>query len=624
MRNFGATPFARRTTAFACLLLAVACQSITIHEVSPEARAIESRKTVLDGERVSVFTREILERRAISDYREDPVGAIRVLDAEMRETHSRPLAAAIAELAYLQKRRWTAVDFQALATAVRYSYAFLFDPRLEPQPSSFDARLRGMCDLYNAAVADWSRALGAAPVAQRRTIKLDWYVGSTVARVTRNEFDWKPEEFKSILVAADYEVEGLTPPAMRRGIGVACLANRAWDRSAALKSDADARYRYLPRTVSFPMTLVVRWPDDCSILDADQPEASIEVLNPLQTVTLSIGGRVVPLEVDYTTPIAVTIAKHRPPSGFGALLHADKYVKESGFIMLEPYDPDRIMVMFVHGLASGPDTWLPLYNQLLADETIRTRYQFAFWFYPTGQAALESAANLRTALVEAEAALSPSSRFKEHGVGVICAHSLGGVISSTLVTDSGHKLWDIVFKVPPEKLPADAEFLEDLKARLIFEHVPRIKRIIYFSTPHRGAPEASTGLMQWASGLIALPKALLSDEAKLNKYVHDDIKSKRYTVAQSLAPHNPVFVALADLPVTPGVIYHSIIGDKDEAGKKGGSDGLVPYWSSHLDGAASELIIKSGHSTEHKPQAARETKRILLLHLAEIDARKQP
>ena len=61
-------------------------------------------------------------------------------------------------------------------------------------------------------------------------------------------------------------------------------------------------------------------------------------------------------------------------------------------------------------------------------------------------------------------------------------------------------------------------------------------------------------------------------------------------------------------------------GDSVAAGRKGGSDGLVPYESSHISGAASELILRSGHSVQHTPLAARETRRILLEHLKQFDA----
>ncbi len=44
------------------------------------------------------------------------------------------------------------------------------------------------------------------------------------------------------------------------------------------------------------------------------------------------------------------------------------------------------------------------------------------------------------------------------------------------------------------------------------------------------------------------------------------------------------------------------------------SDGIVPYWSSHMDGAESELVVPSSHSAHQNPQAIAEVKRILKLH----------
>ena len=48
------------------------------------------------------------------------------------------------------------------------------------------------------------------------------------------------------------------------------------------------------------------------------------------------------------------------------------------------------------------------------------------------------------------------------------------------------------------------------------------------------------------------------------------------------------------------------------------TDGVVPYTSSHLDGAASEVIIKGGHSIQETPEAVLELRRILRLHLIEL------
>ena len=46
------------------------------------------------------------------------------------------------------------------------------------------------------------------------------------------------------------------------------------------------------------------------------------------------------------------------------------------------------------------------------------------------------------------------------------------------------------------------------------------------------------------------------------------------------------------------VPYHSIIGNRGKPGPLAEStDGVVPYWSSHLDGAKSELLFpaRTGH-----------------------------
>ena len=64
----------------------------------------------------------------------------------------------------------------------------------------------------------------------------------------------------------------------------------------------------------------------------------------------------------------------------------------------------------------------------------------------------------------------------------------------------------------------------------------------------------------------------------------------------------------------PEVPYHSIIGNIRDA-VPGDSDGVVAYNSSHLDGAASELVVKSGHSVQRNALAIQEIRRILLAHL---------
>jgi hypothetical protein len=45
-----------------------------------------------------------------------------------------------------------------------------------------------------------------------------------------------------------------------------------------------------------------------------------------------------------------------------------------------------------------------------------------------------------------------------------------------------------------------------------------------------------------------------------------------------------------------------------------GSDGVVEYKSAHVDGVESELVVRSGHSTQSDPRSIEEVRRILLAH----------
>ena len=72
--------------------------------------------------------------------------------------------------------------------------------------------------------------------------------------------------------------------------------------------------------------------------------------------------------------------------------------------------------------------------------------------------------------------------------------------------------------------------------------------------------------------------------------------------------------AMNSIPMTPGVPYNTIIGDRGRRDSPNSSDGVVPYWSSHMKGAESEHIVPSDHSAHQNPKAIAEVLRILKAH----------
>ena len=101
--------------------------------------------------------------------------------------------------------------------------------------------------------------------------------------------------------------------------------------------------------------------------------------------TARVQGTVRPLDADFSAPISY----YKPPGnlllvGLMGALRSAHYEKKTGLYFLQPYDPDRIPVVFVHGLISTPFDWVKTINGLQADPEIRKRYQFWVFAYPTG------------------------------------------------------------------------------------------------------------------------------------------------------------------------------------------------------------------------------------------------
>lgn len=87
----------------------------------------------------------------------------------------------------------------------------------------------------------------------------------------------------------------------------------------------------------------------------------------------------------------------------------------------------------------------------------------------------------------------------------------------------------------------------------------------------------------------------------------------------TLNPMSPLLKAMNGAPIQTR--YHSITGvaGKPKSTLEKTSDTVVPYWSSHLDGALSEKIVSYPHTAMFvQPEATDEIKRILRLHLANL------
>ena len=330
-----------------------------------------------------------------------------------------------------------------------------------------------------------------------------------------------------------------------------------------------------------------------------------------------------PIAADYTATLAVLFshAGKVARSSFESFIRPDDPRFATGVYMIHPYDPNKIPILFVHGLLGTPLSWQNLTNDLCSDPKVLEHYQPWFFLYATGQPMLESAAQLREDLLATQRLFDPSGTAIASRHVVVVAHSMGGLLSHTLVSDSGDALWNVFATKPLNslKLPADVKDL--IQKYFFFRHQPSIDRIIFLSVPHRGSVLAG-GLVGTIGNRIIQPskaptRVLKDLEAQypglLAPYYARVIASGGPTSLVSIAP-NPLLNALVKLPIK--VPFHSIIGHIGPIAGPGSTDGLVAYSSSHLEGAESEKLVPSGHYLMDHPGTVAEIKRILEENIA--------
>ena len=366
------------------------------------------------------------------------------------------------------------------------------------------------------------------------------------------------------------------------------------------------REQYKLSRVYAPVTAAIRFVGQ---------NAELQFVDPMKSDHVMLGKRTFPLAVDLSAPTAMLIARERPERlGFARVLNPQKYADTTRLTQLQQYDPNRTPVIFVHGLQETGASWAPMIDRLRSDPWIREHYQFWFFSYPSGYPYPYSAALFRQDLNGIDRA------FPNHKHVVLIGHSMGGMICRLMVTDAGDKIWRDFFGKSPAKTPMARETRKLLEEALIFNHRREVERAIFISTPHRGSEFATGWIGRLGSALVRTPKNFISIYASTKPLLVADpavrtLKRMPNSV-DTLEPNDRFVKAVDKLPIAPGIPFHSIMGDRGRGDTPNSSDGIVPYWSSHLDGAESELIVHSDHGAQYNQQAIREVERILKENLA--------
>jgi pimeloyl-ACP methyl ester carboxylesterase len=326
----------------------------------------------------------------------------------------------------------------------------------------------------------------------------------------------------------------------------------------------------------------------------------LKFLDPTAVQSVRSDGKTLPLAADFSAPLVDTTRNVRE---FLLALEGliDPEVRDAYLGMLQPYDPEKIPVVFIHGLMSHPRMWRDVINDLVADPDISARYQFWVYYYPTGWPITYSAMRLREDLAAVDKALGRQKDI------VLVGHSMGGLLARMQAISTGDALMRAL--LPPSRWEQFRKTPTTNIARksIEFQENPDVERIIFISTPHRGSGMADWSLTTWFTKFIHLPSKITSSAVDLIPTLLTN--PGHYTSVSRLSPSNPLYKELEKLPIA--VPYHSIIGDRGRGDTPNSSDGVVPYWSSHLDSAESEVIVPDDHGAFDDPAAIAEIKRIL-------------
>ena len=458
---------------------------------------------------------------------------------------------------------------------------------------------------YNFAVARVLGTLKQSKIdAWTRPLSVPAPSGGYVLSVKRDPRpNWNPLLY-TFVPADEFDVKGkyVNDRTVKEGLGAPIVA-------IGREMTKDAMENFAPPRAFYGVTAVIRF---------DGRRAIVSLEDPLATERVSLNGRSFPLAANFTVPLAVMLASVNPKMHeIPRLLRPEKFEETARITRLQPYDPDKTVVLVIHGLMDSPATWTPMINTLRGDEQVRKNFQFWIYSYPSGYPYPHSAAILRREIDAVK------KKFPLKKPMVVVGHSMGGCISRLLITDTGDKVWTGIFEKSPAEtnLPPDSKKL--LSDATIFRARPEVGRVIFISAPLRGSDMARNPLGRLGSTFVKSPAALLGagrDALKVVTFHGDDLKIKRMpNSVDTLAPNNRFVRAINAVPIRPGIPYHVISGDRGKGGNKDQtapvmSDGIVPYWSSHLDGTQSELIVQSDHGAHQNPQAIEEVKRILKLH----------
>ena len=541
-------------------------------------------------------------------------------------------------------------QLEALGQSLRYSYAYLFATKRPLSQRLFDNRQVQVRDFYNQALTNlvntYNDLQGKKAINYADTLHL----GKSIYHVDIQDYPKiDATQVEKLFSTYNLGFSGLKSISRRDGFGAEFVIQlrkaddgytgdyqiNPLEKQQSIKDNPNLHEaRFLPATLVFE-------PENTDSVDAilHSKNLKLRLINPNHLDKVSIANKDFPLAANFSAPYGLWLANtNLGAAAYWALLDREQNMIMPHLFMLEPYNPDKKVIIMIHGLASSPEAWIAMTNDIMSDATLRDNFQVWQIFYSTNMPIMESRYQIYALLKQTFDDLNQQYPTQPIQHSVLLGHSMGGVISRMLVSNKDYSeevlqhLQKNHLRKYEEHKRENENFGKLAQQRLQLHTLyPPIDRAIFVASPFRGTDYADRWFTLAARKIIKLPQGFLN--ATLDTVSHGlsgDFTSDYLTkMAKEFLQNGPsdlskksAFMQItAETPISNQVKYHVIIGNDTkfadtEINKI--TDGIVPYSSAHLDGAESEKIIKGGHSIQYSPEAVLELRRILRLHLQEI------
>ncbi|UOG19509.1 alpha/beta fold hydrolase [Acinetobacter sp. PK01] len=525
-------------------------------------------------------------------------------------------------------------ELDMLDKSIRYSYAYMFKTQRGPEDRIFDNRQVQIRDFYNLAIAKLSNAYSLRH--PEKEVQRQIKIGQSVYQIDFSNYPLlKDQKIEQLMSSYNLNFSGLRSINRRDGFGsefVVVLpdSNQQKESNQYVIDPLNFSYesginpnihkaRYLAATFTAEPKAATSVNDILT-----KPEFVIRAYDPYQYESIPLAGRTYPLAANFSTPYGLWLAQNNlGKAAYLTLIDRENRLTMPHLYMLEPYNPNKKVIVLVHGLASSPEAWVRLTNDIMGDKVLRENYQVWQVFYSTNMPIIESRLQIYALLKQSFAQVNANAAAKNDAV--LIGHSMGGIISRLLVSDA-----DVTKKALSmmsnrqlskyKKVPIVAQ-------RMQIKDIPNFSRAIFISAPHHGTAYADLWFTRAARKIIKLPGAFLTAVGDTLQSQDLDFSDLAKQIDQGLIQNGPsdlshkskFMATTSDIMPRKGLLFHSIMGNDTKSDDPNLiTDGIVPYKSAHLEGAVSEKIIQGGHSIQETPEAVLELRRILRLHLVQL------